>query len=216
MKKSHSLQADSGRKPSGEPVDEPDRSFKTKVGITAHQVPSVYHPAEPGPFSPAQGTGLGAWNSGAYDAGTAGVEGTAGTAASGAAGSGLAAGTAARRITNVPASISRRIPVRPSRIQKRSVAATVRITSPRWTSLPLCHASIPSPTDSSSHDRTCCATSAVMACSFLRSGCTPASFRSPAPASSTEVSSAFPGGDLRVSIFGCSRFAGVPWSLPLP
>ena len=49
MKKSHSLK-ESERKSAGEPVDEPDRSFKTKVGITAHQVPSVYHPARPGPF----------------------------------------------------------------------------------------------------------------------------------------------------------------------
>ena len=72
MKKSHSLWTDSGGNPAGEPVDEPDRSFKTKVGITAHQVPSVYHPARPGPFPPAQGTSAGAWNSGTCDAGRTG------------------------------------------------------------------------------------------------------------------------------------------------
>ena len=119
------------------------------------------------------------------------------------------------RMTSASASISRRVPVRSSRIQNRSVAATVRMTSPRWKSLPLCHASIWSPTDNSPHDCTCCATSAVMACSFPRSGFTPASFRSPAPASTTKVSRRF-----RAVIFVCrfraSRFSGVAGSLPLP
>ena len=155
---------ESVRNPAGEPVDEPDRSFKTKVGITAHQVHSVYHPAGPGPLSPVQGAKAGAWKSGTCDAGCADAAPFTGgntdipffaagaCGASGAWEPSSALGAAARTMTRASASISRRFPVPSSRIQNRSVSATVRITLPRWKSLPLCHASTWSPTDKSPLD----------------------------------------------------------------
>ncbi len=49
-----------------------------------------------------------------------------------------------------------------------------------------------------------------MACPFPGSGFTPASFRSPAPASTTKVSTAFPCGDLLVSLDSSVSPAGFP------
>ena len=51
MKKSHCLRADSRRNPAGIRLMDRSRSTKSKVGITAHQVPLAYHPAGPGPVS---------------------------------------------------------------------------------------------------------------------------------------------------------------------
>jgi hypothetical protein len=49
MKKSHSLRADSRRIPAGIRLMDRSWSTESRVGITAHQVIAVYHPAGPGP-----------------------------------------------------------------------------------------------------------------------------------------------------------------------
>lgn len=68
MKKSHSLWAESGRNPSGEPVDEPEHQW---ASLHIKFTQSIIRRGQ-GRFRP-QLARLGAWNSGTLDAGAAAV-----------------------------------------------------------------------------------------------------------------------------------------------
>jgi hypothetical protein len=133
------------------------------VGITAHQVPSVYHPGRP---TPASGRMAPARAGAAPDPVVAIVAAGAAVSAVAVLRGEVSAGADGRRMTSASTSISLRAPVLESTIQNKSIDATVWLTRPRWNSLPLCHASISSPTDSSELEWTRRVSSAAMACPF--------------------------------------------------